>query len=64
MAVAAYHGAPEMLSGDWVASLDGLGEWDPLLPNALTALERSAELNINGGQTFLGSQELRPPVLM
>lgn len=52
-----------MLSGDWVASLDGLGEWNPLLPNALTALERSAELNINGGQTLLGSQELRPPVL-
>lgn len=52
-----------MLSGNWVSSLDGLAGWDPLFPDALTALERSAELNINGDQTFLGSQELRPPVL-
>lgn len=42
-----------MLSGDWVASLDGLGGWNPLFPDALIALERSAELNMNGGQMFL-----------
>lgn len=45
-----------MPSGDWVASLGGLGGWDPLFPDALIVLERSAELNMNGGHTFLGAQ--------